>query len=364
MNIETKIFNGRITDVKQIERNGVKIGTISGYIATWDLDRGNEQFVKGAFAKSLAEHKKKNRQIRFKDHHGRTIGGYPINQVKEDDIGLFGIAEVNLEVQQGRELHSLARQGVIVDKSIGFTALEEDTAEDGRRLIKEAIVWEGSGVDEPMNEKANIIEVKSAIKNANTKEELKKALLNIKELPEDITNYLLEFFDEKLNSLTFEEIKPFENEHACRLKEPGQFIRFRRINNAGEVNNKRIDHIIGFKKGGGSEIQSIRYPKSIWEASDARSHCGSRDGKFEAAKKEMIIAIDDLKSLTERELEGRLTKGGAFSSKTSKVIIATLKAAGLRDEDNGDHRDDELDWSDVVADLKQTKQLLEGKTND
>lgn len=274
MDIETKLFNGVITEVKQIERNGVEIGIIAGYIATWDLDRGNEQFIKGAFAKSIQEHKDKKRQIRFKDHHGRTVGGYPIDQVKEDEKGLFGVAEVNLEVQQGRELHSLARQGVIVDKSIGFTAIEEDRGEDGRRLIKEAIVWEGSGVDEPMNEDANIVEVKGAIEKATTPEELKNLLLKIRTIPEELVESIVKCLTEK---------------------------------------------------------ESLNY--------------------------------EDLKDCSDRELEEKLKTGICFSGKSAKVIIATLKAAGLRDED-GDHRDDGFDWGSVVAELKKTKQLLEGKSND
>jgi len=165
--IETKQVGGNIIEVKQEDRNGVPVGIIRGYIATWDIDRGDwfgqkDQFVRGCFEKSLAEHRLKGRQIRFKDHHGRTVGGFPIEGVFEDDRGLFGTAEVNLEVQQGREAHSLARQGVLVDFSIGFSSVD-DMTDNNLRTISEAIVWEGSLVDEPMNDKANVTEVKRVV---------------------------------------------------------------------------------------------------------------------------------------------------------------------------------------------------------
>jgi len=168
MNMETKHIGGNVQETKIEDRNGVSVGIIAGYIATWDIDRGNwgvkDRFVRGAFAESIREHQNKGRQVRFKDHHGRTIGGFPPDTLKEDEIGLFGIAEVNLEVQQGREAFSLAKQGVLTDFSVGFSSVSdsESRVDDDRiRTIEKAILWEGSIVDEPMNPKAKITEVKS-----------------------------------------------------------------------------------------------------------------------------------------------------------------------------------------------------------
>jgi HK97 family phage prohead protease len=274
MDIETKQFNGKVIEVKEESRNGVKVGLISGYIATWDLDRWDDQFVKGAFLESIAEHKGKKRQIRFKDHHRRTVGGYPIEGVKEDERGLFGTAEVNLEVQQGFEAFSLAKQGVLVDKSIGFSAIDWEIKDD-IRIIHKAIVWEGSIVDEPMNEKANIVEVKSAIEKAASPEELKKALMQDRYIPRELVESIVKCFH----------LKDFCN-------------------------------------------------------------------------------YEDLKDFSDRELEEKLKDGIKFSDKNAKVIIATLKAAGLRDADKGNHRDDEQkDWEKIVTDLKTINQLIKENTN-
>jgi len=162
MKKETKQIGGNVVEIKEVERNGVKIGVIKGHIATWDIDRGLDRFVPGAFKESLERHRRDNRQIRLKDHHGRTVGGFPIETVVEDEKGLFGVGEINLEVQQGREAFSLAKQGVLSDFSIGFSSIE-DALENGIRVIRKAEVWEGSVVDEPMNPAAKITEVKAVV---------------------------------------------------------------------------------------------------------------------------------------------------------------------------------------------------------
>jgi len=86
------------------------------------------------------------------------------------------------------------------------------------------------------------------------------------------------------NTVEFNPENPYPNEHACRLVNPDKFDSFRRQNNAGKVNGKRIDFIFGIKNNK-SELQAIRYPKDIWEANDAKANCKTHKGiSFEAAK--------------------------------------------------------------------------------
>ena len=166
--METKDFGGHICDIKADTRNGVDIGIVEGYIAAWTPDRGGrygvpDRFHKGAFIKSIQNHKdRRSRPIRLKDHHGRTIGGFPIESVKEDAHGLFGRGEINLGTQLGREAHSLALQGVLSDFSIGFIPIKDDLTK-GFREIYEADIVEGSIVDEPLNVDAIMTEVKVVI---------------------------------------------------------------------------------------------------------------------------------------------------------------------------------------------------------
>lgn len=161
---ELKYVGGFIEECKEESRNGQPVGIVEGYIATWDRDTGRDRFVKGCFAESIANHQeRRDRQVRLKDHHYDTVGGFPISSVKEDRRGLFGRGEVNLNVRKGSELYALARQGVLVDFSVGFSALDfsfEEEDERITRIITKAKLWEGSVVDEPMNQQAHITAVK------------------------------------------------------------------------------------------------------------------------------------------------------------------------------------------------------------
>lgn len=78
---------------------------------------------------------------------------------------------------------------------------------------------------------------------------------------------------------------PFPNEHACRVRSPGEFQKgsFRRISR--KADGKTLDIIIGRLKGKTTTTtQAFRYPKDEWTVAQARKHCTDNDGKlFEPA---------------------------------------------------------------------------------
>ena len=153
------------TDAKAISRNGTDFGIVEGYIASFKVEdmAFPDKFEKGAFLDSIEEHRQRDaRPIRLNFQHDRNpIGGFPISSVFEDERGLFGVAEINLDRQLGREVYSLAKQGVLRDFSIGFIP-QEWTIKDDTRIITRARIMEGSIVDEPMNPDAQIVSVKNA----------------------------------------------------------------------------------------------------------------------------------------------------------------------------------------------------------
>jgi hypothetical protein len=78
------------------------------------------------------------------------------------------------------------------------------------------------------------------------------------------------------------EMKPYPNEHACRLQDPGKFEKFRR--GTRDHKGKEYSIIFGKPKNSDSwEEQAYRYAKDTWTAAEAGSHCKSHDGTFEAA---------------------------------------------------------------------------------
>src|SRR6056300_1450623 len=69
--------------------------------------------------------------------------------------------------------------------------------------------------------------------------------------------------------------RPYPNEHAARLRDPGQYDRFRRRNDAG---GDGVDFIFGIKEGeDGAELQAIRFRLAEFTAAEARAWLSERD---------------------------------------------------------------------------------------
>ena len=105
--------------------------------------------------------------------------------------------------------------------------------------------------------------------------------------------------------------RPFPNEAACRIREPGAFQAdsFRRVTRKHE--GKTYSIIMGRLKGQETLTeQAYRYPKSSWTEAQARSHCASHGGKsFEPASGE--------KALGEQRIELPVFhRAGTFSPST------------------------------------------------
>ena len=165
VDIEVKECAGFVSAISddEITYKGVKSGRVEGYLATWDKDRGNDVFHPGAFADTITEMKARGRDLRLKDVHGRTIGVFDHQTLREDAKGLYGVGYINLEVQQGREAHSLIKQGAYDAFSVGFSVPRGGSKGEfpyGRDIYK-ANLWEASVVDEPMNPNAEITGFKS-----------------------------------------------------------------------------------------------------------------------------------------------------------------------------------------------------------
>ena len=91
--------------------------------------------------------------------------------------------------------------------------------------------------------------------------------------------------EEQRNSLIgeFEATRPYPNFHSCRLEDPNKYPKKTYGKCAEKHSGKCIDVVYGIISPKHSEIQALRYSNDIWTASDARSHCSSRGGSFEAA---------------------------------------------------------------------------------
>lgn len=310
--IETKRMGGRVVETKVEQRNGVSVGIVAGYLATWAPDTGGvfgvpDAFVRGAFAASIEEHKARgNRQVRLKDHHGRTIGGYPIETVVEDEVGLFGRGEINLETQAGREAFSLARQGVLTDFSVGFTALS-DEIKGGIRFIDLAILWEGSVVDEPANQGAQILEVKARafadlpLAQAGTTWDAEAAAVRVGALAPDLAAraFLIE------GKLSIADV----------IGDTLVVVPDALRQAADQVGRSRPGVDISPQERKAAVRHLERYFAKMGE-----------DSPFER-KDRQFFGADEAKDMTARDLETTLASTGAFSKAAAKVVASRLTAA-------------------------------------
>jgi HK97 family phage prohead protease len=243
-----------IDEFKEIKKDNGNYGIVRGYLATWDVDQGKDQYDEKAFDEHLEEYAAKNKPIPLKNQHGNIVGGFPVDKIKKDRKGLYVEGEINLDVQEGRETYALVKQRVLDSFSTGYTA-EEKQFSNGIRKIMKSKLWEGSVLPHPMNQAAMITEVKA-----------------------------------------------YPNEHAARVKNPDLFESdsFRRK----EIGNRGVIAIIGKLKGETTTtIQAYRFPKDKFTAEQAQKWLDDNDVKpieFEAASKGM--SVTELKNISKSDL--------------------------------------------------------------
>lgn len=170
-----KSFSFKANDV---ESNG----TIRGYASTFgNIDLGMDVVDKGAFKKSIKESGGGKIPI-LKDHNQFKLIGFNM-RAEEDDTGLYVEGKINLDVQDGREQYSLAKQaldlGVSFGLSIGYMTIkaEPDRQNPMIRHLKELKLFEYSLVTFPMNTEAMITDAKGLVgvdRASHVIEQLKK----------------------------------------------------------------------------------------------------------------------------------------------------------------------------------------------
>lgn len=80
--------------------------------------------------------------------------------------------------------------------------------------------------------------------------------------------------------------KPYPNFHSCRINSPDKYPKIRYEKCGQKHEGKCIDVVWGILAANKSEIQALRYPVGSWTVASAKAHCKTREGSFEAAKKE------------------------------------------------------------------------------
>jgi hypothetical protein len=99
-------------------------------------------------------------------------------------------------------------------------------------------------------------------------------------------------------------LKPYPNEHSCRVSAPDKYIRFRRQN---DKFGEGIHAIFGITSDETVELQAIRFDKSKFTTAEARKWCADHDHKckpFEAATGEeaSLCSIEVIRGKVEAEI--------------------------------------------------------------
>jgi HK97 family phage major capsid protein/HK97 family phage prohead protease len=130
-------------------------GIISGYASVFNLiDEHNDIINKGAF-NNLLDNKVK---LLWQHKSEEPIG--VIEQLTEDDYGLFFKARLLLEVPTAKAAYSLIKNQAISGVSIGFKPTKFSYKGDVR-IIEKLDLWEISIVTFPANEQARVTEIKN-----------------------------------------------------------------------------------------------------------------------------------------------------------------------------------------------------------
>ncbi len=233
MDLERKTIGFELKEVDEDE------GTFEGYCATFTKhpDSYGDIIKPGAFKKTLKEMAKR---IKILWHHNPWEPiGIPLS-LTEDAKGLLVKGKLSLGVQRAREVLALMKDGVVTEMSIGYVSVKESWDGDVR-LLEEIKLYDVSPVSFAANPEAVVLGAKA-------------------------------------------EGKPLPNEHACRLRDPGDFEdgTFRRVTRVS--GGRKYSIIMGKLEGDDTMTeQAYRYDKEIWDEDDAETHCGDHDGSFEAA---------------------------------------------------------------------------------
>jgi uncharacterized protein len=134
---------------------------VEGYGSTFgNIDLGGDVVMPGAFAKSLAKHRREGttpKMLWGHDTHALPIGVW--EEFDEDSDGLYLRGRI-ADTQMGKDVRTLAKMRAIDRMSIGFSIVDAEFRKDGAFALKEIDLWEVSLVNFPMNPEAVIVAAK------------------------------------------------------------------------------------------------------------------------------------------------------------------------------------------------------------
>ncbi len=311
--------------------------------STEDIDRDREQIKSGGW--QLDNYRKNPVFLWAHDYKQPPIGKAVDIQIKDGKL-VFRVEFAPAETYPFADvIYRLYKGGFLSATSVGFIPLEvEDEAVDAkdgvedstgpRRIYTKQELLEVSGVPVPSNPEA-LIQARSqgliTVKEFHDiTGEIPRKILKVEliQLLEQLENRIAELEAENADLRRLPAEKPMPNEHACRVRAPGDFQpdSFRRMKREHE--GKTYSVIMGRLKGADTMTdQALRYPKDAWKEDEAAAHCKGHKGSFEAASESEAVDVIIVEQATVCQscLEIERLSNEANEVKEREAVNATLK---------------------------------------
>lgn len=289
------ILKTRTAVVKDAEGKEIEKRYVQGVASSTDLDLHGDRMDPSAI-KTMAE-SLRHHVIRLNAEHDTTwqseLGDISKLDVT-DDYKLLVEAELN-DMSKSHDLwYALTELNKKLGLSIGGYVKEYE-------MVKEEFKNEETGemdtrwVRHYKNIELDHIAVTSS--PANPKTWVGAIAKSIQESSET----LIKKIEAEETENPFEISKPYPNEHACRLRDPNDFKDGSFRSTERDHNGKKYRVIMGRLKGKNTmSEQAYRYNKGTWSTNEAKNHCISHKGSFEAAQKS--TKVKEVRSEKEKKL--------------------------------------------------------------
>lgn len=131
-------------------------GRFEGYASLFGIaDGAGDVMARGAFAVSLRRRGADGVKLLYQHAAAEPIGVW--TELYEDALGLFARGRVLTDLERGRDVLALMREGALDGLSVGFkTRVARTDRRTGARTILEADLWEVSVVTFPMLDGARV----------------------------------------------------------------------------------------------------------------------------------------------------------------------------------------------------------------
>jgi HK97 family phage prohead protease len=145
----------------------------SGYASVFGgVDSYGDTILPGAYKATIGE---RSRPIAMRwNHYGPVIGKW--TKMEEDEIGLFVEGELTQGHSVAEDAYALLKHGAVTGLSIGYRAVKETENDTGGYDLAEIDLIEISIVESPADLAAQVADVKSHIKEADSLKDYERIL--------------------------------------------------------------------------------------------------------------------------------------------------------------------------------------------